>query len=158
MAFALQAGTSFAVGVQQPVRLTLAQSTESSQACCTSAYPAPHTGGIRASRLVGATVRNVLGERLGTIHDAIIDPNGTVLYAVVAVNGVFGSYDNKYFPVPWPALRRSGDYYVLNIDAAGLRGAPSFDRDQWPDTASEAWTTSVYRYYNQRPPSLEASR
>jgi sporulation protein YlmC with PRC-barrel domain len=127
-------------------------------------YPAHAYGSHRApqtrtSKIIGGDVRDVLGERVGDIEDLVIDPSRRqLLYAIISVHGVLGNYDSRYFPVPWPALRPSVDYYVLNIDAARLKAAPSFERDKWPEMTSEPWNASVYEYYNQRLVSKDAAR
>jgi len=163
MAFACAGGTAFAHtdATGERTQDVSAQKTLTVLAQVAPVGPAtrhaiPRT---RASSIAGADVRTVLGERLGTIEDLVVDPaRGHVLYAVMSVHGVLGDYTDRYFPVPWTALHASGDYYVLNIDAARLKEAPSFDAARWPELTSQPWQMSVYQYYNQRPLLNDAPR
>jgi sporulation protein YlmC with PRC-barrel domain len=118
------------------------------------------TAPMRASRIVGMDLRNVLGEPVGNIHEVVIDPyRAQVLFAVVSVHGVLGNYDDRYFPVPWTVLRPSGNYFVITTEAAAhLKNGPTFERGRWPDLTSDQWIGSVYEFYNQRPPERQAAR
>jgi len=44
--------------------------------------------GYRASKLVGAVVKNESGERIGKIEDMIVSPDGKVTMAVIEVGGL----------------------------------------------------------------------
>jgi hypothetical protein len=46
--------------------------------------------GYRVSKVVGSTVVNELGDKVGTIDDLIITPNDKVPYAVLSVGGFLG--------------------------------------------------------------------
>ncbi len=112
---------------------------------------------LRASKIIGARVRNSQGENLGDIKDVVLDTEaGQIVYAVVSFGGFLGVGD-KLFAVPWKTLRQeggdseSGDY-VLNVDKEMLKNAPGFDEDTWPDMANRSWQDDVYRYYDNLVP------
>ena len=46
--------------------------------------------GYRASKLIGATVYNDKGAKIGKVGDLIIKPDGTVSYAIIDVGGFLG--------------------------------------------------------------------
>ncbi|HYD80471.1 MAG TPA: PRC-barrel domain-containing protein [Paucimonas sp.] len=106
----------------------------------------------RASKLIGTDVVDAQGRKIGDIQDIVLDrTRGQVAYAVVSFGGTLG-VGSKYFAIPWQALRPDAeDKLVLNVDREKLRNAPGFDKDRWPDMASEQWNTETARYYNQRP-------
>jgi sporulation protein YlmC with PRC-barrel domain len=112
---------------------------------------------FRASKLIGADVENPQGEDLGDIKDVVFDAQGDIRYAVLAFGGFLG-LGEKYFAVPWAALKpeagqKPGDTerYVLNIDKERLKSAPGFDRDKWPNMADRSWGEQVYAFYGVTP-------
>jgi len=106
----------------------------------------------RASKIIGANVMDAQGKKVGDIKDVVLDQSrGQIAYAVVSFGGLMG-VGSKYFAVPWKSLQTSAENnYVLNVDKDTLKRAPGFDKNHWPDMASEQWNTDVYRHYNQTP-------
>jgi sporulation protein YlmC with PRC-barrel domain len=114
----------------------------------------------RATKLIGADVENSQGENLGDITDVVLDRTGRIEYAVLSFGGFLG-LGEKYFAVPWAALRaeagqRPGDRerYILNMDKERLKNAPGFDKNNWPDMADRSWAAQIYAFYGV-PPSWE---
>jgi hypothetical protein len=80
-----------------------------------------------------------------------------VRYAVLAFGGFLGMGE-KYFAVPWEALKpapgqQPGDRekYVLDIDQERLKNAPGFDKNNWPNMADRSWGEQVHAYYGVTP-------
>src|ERR1043165_1367051 len=108
---------------------------------------------LSSSTLSGDSVRNAAGDNLGTVDDIMIDiPSGKVAYAVLSFGGVLGM-GNKLFAVPWSVLEVDEDEkcFVLDVDKETLKGAPGFDKNNWPDMADTAWGTEIFRHYNATP-------
>src|SRR3954469_2263283 len=108
---------------------------------------------LAASTLAGDTVRNGVGDDLGTVDELMIDiPSGKIAYAVLSFGGVLGM-GNKLFAVPWSALTVDEDEkcFIMNVDRSVLENAPGFDKDNWPDMANDAWGSEVSRYYGTTP-------
>jgi sporulation protein YlmC with PRC-barrel domain len=110
----------------------------------------------RASQLIGATVSNAQGEKLGQIEDVVIDPvDADVAYAVLSFGGFLGMGE-KYFAIPWNALTINTDaegeldYLVLGVDKDTLQNAPGFDKSNWPNMASLRWGEEIHAYYGQQ--------
>lgn len=108
---------------------------------------------VRASQLIGMTVRSAEGKDLGTVSDIVLDAeDGRVRYAAVSYGGFLGLGD-KLFAVPWQAFEcrrnQDGDGYllVLNASEATIKNAQGFDQDQWPNFADRQFTRSLDRYY-----------
>jgi sporulation protein YlmC with PRC-barrel domain len=107
-----------------------------------------------ATALVGDRVRNSAGENLGKIEDLVIDPDsGTLRYAVLSLDGVFGNGD-RLLAIPWSLMSVSPlrDNLLLNIDKLRLERAPAFGREHWPDVNDPAWQRSLHDYYGAAPP------
>jgi sporulation protein YlmC with PRC-barrel domain len=104
---------------------------------------------LAASTLTGNSVRNSVGDDLGTIDEIMIHiPSGRVAYAVLSFGGILG-IGSKLFAVPWSALQVDEDKkcFVLDADKKTLESAPGFDKDNWPDMTDTAWGSEIYAYY-----------
>ena len=106
-------------------------------------------GVVSASKIIGEAVENRQQEKLGKIHELVIDAKeGRVAYAVLSFGGFLGM-GNKLFAMPWNAFEFSSteNKLILNVDKQKLEMAPGFDRDaKWPDFADRTWGTSIYKY------------
>jgi hypothetical protein len=108
---------------------------------------------IASDKVEGTAVYNRQGERLGDVHNLMVDKySGQVAYAVMSFGGFLG-IGESYHPLPWKVLdydTRMGGY-VVDLDKDKLRAAPSFTRDQTPDWSNRDWDTRVHDYYGVRP-------
>lgn len=106
----------------------------------------------RASKLIGATVKNATGDELGKIEDFVVDPvSGHTRYAVLSFGGFLGVGD-KWFAIPWHALnlqRESTDkfHFVLHVNKERMKNAPGFDKNNWPDVGDPKWASDVDTYF-----------
>jgi sporulation protein YlmC with PRC-barrel domain len=123
--------------------------------CTTVAFAAPNMADnlYRGSKLIGADVENAQGESLGDIKDIVFNSRGQIEYAVLAFGGFMGRGE-KYFAVPWAALKQAigqkpadRDHYVLSIDKERLKNAPGFDKNNWPNMADRSWAEQIYAFY-----------
>jgi sporulation protein YlmC with PRC-barrel domain len=109
---------------------------------------------VRASEIIGTSVKNKAEEELGSINDLVIDPvDGQIAYAAVSMGGFLGVGD-KLFAVPWDAIecRKVEDDHVavLDVDKKALENARGFDEANWPDMANERWRAENDRPYTGR--------
>jgi sporulation protein YlmC with PRC-barrel domain len=108
---------------------------------------------LSASTLIGNSVRNTDGEKLGEIKDIMLDTEtGRIAYAVLGFGGFLGLGD-KLFAVPWSALRLhdTEHAFVLGVNKEQLERAPGFDKEKWPDFADRTWGASIYEHYDVTP-------
>jgi sporulation protein YlmC with PRC-barrel domain len=108
---------------------------------------------FRASALTGLDVRNMQGEKLGSVNDLVIDIRGGKLeYAAVSVGGIFG-FGDKLFAVPFGELKFDHDmdemFFVLDISKEKLQAAPGFDQSNWPNFADPHWSEQIDKYYHE---------
>lgn len=104
---------------------------------------------VTASSLEGESVLDAHGNDFAEIEEVVLDvASGRIAHAVLAVGGFLG-IGEKYFPVPWRALRLDADRkrFVLDMDKDKLAAAPSFDEDHWPSMADEQWIAELHRFY-----------
>ena len=80
------------------------------------------------TRVEGTAVYNRQGERLGTVHNFMVDKStGQVAYAVMSFGGFLGMGES-YHPLPWRVLNydtRQGGF-VIDLDRSRLEEAPSY--------------------------------
>lgn len=66
--------------------------------------PTGHTTAIRASEVIGTSVRAKSGENIGTVQDVVLDKTSSrIMFAVVSIGGVTTT-SGSYHPVPWSVL------------------------------------------------------
>ena len=94
---------------------------------------------LTASTLKGDKVTNSKGEDLGKVEEIMLElKTGRVAYVVLSFGRVHWMPNNKLFAVPWEALSISfhDKKFILNVPKATLSNAPSFHKDNPPDTAN----------------------
>ena len=102
-----------------------------------------------ADTLIGDDVYNHSDEELGDIKEIMLDMRtGQIAYAVLSFGGIMGMGD-KLFAVPWDSLTLDtvNKRFLLDVDKEQLKNAPGFDKDNWPDMASEAWNEQLNQFY-----------
>lgn len=116
--------------------------------------PAPTT--LSAREALGAKVRDLVGEPLGTVEDLVIDPaTGKVTYAILGFGGLLG-VGEKLYPVPLAQLHwRPGDAcFVLQhhgLTREQLKQAPHVSRDRWRlDLVDHARAADFHSFYTWR--------
>jgi len=62
--------------------------------------PAAGTVGIKASKLVGATVKNAAGDKIGEIHELLLSNDGKTQGVVIDVGGFLGMGEHTVL-LPW---------------------------------------------------------
>jgi sporulation protein YlmC with PRC-barrel domain len=106
----------------------------------------------KSSTLIGATVKNQQGEKLGKIRDLVIDLNSErVAYAVLGSPGMFFSAE-KLQAVPLRALQpdATGTSLILNASKENLASSPGFDKANWPEVGTAVWGAEPFWKENQR--------
>ncbi len=103
--------------------------------------------------VIGSKVINQQNEDLGKIEDIVIDADaGRIAYAVLSFGGFLGLGD-KYFAIPWEALRfnLSDKHALLNVDKKLLENAPGFSKENWPNMADATWGNQIFTHYGYKP-------
>lgn len=109
---------------------------------------------FRASDLADLEVRNSQGDKIGSVHDLVIDvETGKVRYVAVAYGG-FAGLGDKLFAIPLKQFKVQKDtdndvyYFATDLSEEKLKNAPGFDEKNWPAMASQTqWTQQVDKYY-----------
>lgn len=95
----------------------------------------------KGSSLIGATVKNQQGEKLGRIHDLVIDFNSDRVAYVVLASEVGLLSAGKLHAVPLRAFQpdAEGKSLILNADKAKLDRSDGFAKDNWPAVTTATW-------------------
>ncbi|HEV7606226.1 MAG TPA: PRC-barrel domain-containing protein [Steroidobacteraceae bacterium] len=109
-----------------------------------------HTEVIRAKKVIGTSVKNSAGEKIGQIEDIVLDKlSNNIVYAVVGFGGFLG-VNEKFHPVPWSALDyvESEDSYVVPFTKEELKAAPADSLDKLTKSdGAAAYSLSAKAYY-----------
>lgn len=85
---------------------------------------------IAAAKVIGTTVYNGEGEKLGTIDSLMLNKfNGRVAYAVMSFGGFLG-IGERYHPLPWDVLTfdEAKRGYNIDLQRERLASAPNYTR------------------------------
>src|SRR6202035_2842659 len=111
---------------------------------------------ISADKVVGASVYNREGEKLGSVYTLMLNKlNGRVAYAVMSFGGFLG-IGESYHPLPWKMLKydvRQGGY-VVDLDRRRLEEAPSYSTSDLPNWSDRAYFHRIDDYYGVPPYSF----
>ncbi len=103
---------------------------------------------IASDKVEGTAVYNSAGEKLGTVHNFMVDKlSGKVEYAVMSFGGFLG-IGESYHPLPWNVLTYDTDQngYLVNLSKEMLEKGPTYKRGQEP-RFDRAYSSSLYGYY-----------
>lgn len=111
-----------APGAPSPPTAAAPPSTGADEAAVEAGRLRKTHGGWRSSRIVGATVYNDGDERIGTISDLIVTPDGRISEAVLSVGGFLG-IGAKLVGVPYDRLRFDARSLEQTANVAGAPAA-----------------------------------
>ena len=104
---------------------------------------------ISSDKVEGTAVFNRQDQRLGSVHNFMVDKvTGQVAYAIMSFGGFLGMGE-KYHPLPWRVLTyetRLGGY-VIDLDRGQLEGAPAYDAAYYPNWKDRSYGNRIDDYY-----------
>ncbi len=110
---------------------------------------------FRASKIIGAEVKDQQGKEVGKIKDLLVDSQDSrvIMFAVLDPSRSLEFGHDRLIAIPFTALSRSGRgrVYTLSVTRDQLAKAPSFNEDHWPNLSDRSWSAEVYQYYGQSP-------
>jgi sporulation protein YlmC with PRC-barrel domain len=114
------------------------------------AQSAASSDAISAKKVLGTSVRDTSGEKIGHVEDIILDKlSNNIVFAVVGFGGFLGMGE-KYHPIPWSSLKydeREGGYLVpFSRDV--LEQAPADSIEALVAGNAVAYRDRAYEYYH----------
>ena len=110
-----------------------------------------HTSAIRAKKVIGTSVKDTAGNKIGVIEDVVLDKeSNNIMFAVVGFGGFLGIAE-KYHPIPWSALEfnEDEDAYVVNYTKEQLQSAPTASIDELARGDGQMFRDRSYAYYKE---------
>jgi hypothetical protein len=81
-------------------------------------------------QIIGKTVYNEAGEKVGRVDDLIVTPDNAVSFAIVGVGGFIG-VKRHHVAVPIGQLApQSGDFVLAGATKAAIKALPAFDYEE----------------------------
>ena len=116
-------------------------------------HQAGHTNAIQASRVIGTSVYNTAGEKIGTIEDVMLEKSSNgIMFAVIGFGGFLG-IGEKYHAVPWSLLdyekHRGG--YVVPFAKEQLEAAPAYSINDLTGEDGKSARDASFAYYKVEP-------
>jgi sporulation protein YlmC with PRC-barrel domain len=110
---------------------------------------AESTDAICAKKVIGTSVRDANGDKIGQVEDIVLDKySNNIVFAIVGFGGFLGMGE-KYHPIPWSSLKydeREGAY-VVNFSRQVLEAAPADSIDALVAGNAVAYRDRAYDYY-----------
>jgi len=105
---------------------------------------------IRAKTVIGTSVKDAGGDKIGHIEDIVLDKlSNNIVFAIVGFGGFLGMGE-KYHPIPWSSLKydeREGGY-VVPFSRDMLEAAPADSIDALVAGNAVAYRDRAYDYYH----------
>lgn len=110
-------------------------------------------GAVKASDVIGMTVKNYQDEKLGKVNDLAVDVESGRIVQVILSTGGFAGIGDTLTAVPPGALHHDVAQKVLHLDAdkEKLKGAPGFENSKWAECCDSNHLSTVYTYYGEEP-------
>jgi sporulation protein YlmC with PRC-barrel domain len=112
-----------------------------------------HTTAIRAKKVLGTTVYDWAGKKIGSVEDVVLDKtSNNIMFAVLGFGGLMGMGE-KYCPMPWSKLEYSEQMngYTVDVNEAQLKAAPQDSIDLLTRGDGTAYREKAFKYYEARP-------
>lgn len=103
---------------------------------------------IASDKIEGTAVYGADGDRLGSVHNFMVDKqSGRVEYAVLSFGGFLG-IGEEYHPLPWDQLSydTAKGGYVVSLTRDQLQDAPRYRAGEEP-AYSRSYGQQVHGYY-----------
>ena len=104
---------------------------------------------IRAKTVIGTSVKDTTGDKIGHIEDIVLDKlSNNIVFAIVGFGGFLGMGE-KYHPIPWSSLKydESEGSYIVSFSKEQLKAAPADSIDALVANNAMAYRDRTYDYY-----------
>lgn len=107
--------------------------------------------GLRVSEMMGKTIHNPQGEKLGKLNDVVIDAQqGKVAYGILSLRGA--SERGDCAAVPWSAFQFTDRPGVIRLDTTRETLASiAFPRDNFPNLADPQYSRQLFDRFHVTP-------
>jgi sporulation protein YlmC with PRC-barrel domain len=107
----------------------------------------------KVSTILKSEVLNGANEKIASVSDLILSPDGKIRYAILGVGGVVG-IGTKYTAIPWNRLqvKHPQGKWALNLDMTRdrLNQAPMIQDEHYRELADPQWLTRVREFFGDK--------
>lgn len=113
----------------------------------------------KVSDVIGMTVQNDQGQKLGKVKDLALDVESGRIVQVIISSGGFLGMGSTLTEVPPGALHCNPGQKVLQLDISQdkFTAAPKFYASKWDEATQSNQVVEVYGYYDQQPYFVDRS-
>jgi sporulation protein YlmC with PRC-barrel domain len=107
----------------------------------------------RSTSIIGKTVDDFQGRKLGKVRDVAVDmENGRVVEVIVAQESIWGG-EKRVEAVPPDVLTatRSGRIVYSGLNKKELSAAPAVELSRWNDAVAQPRIEAAYQYFGETP-------
>jgi sporulation protein YlmC with PRC-barrel domain len=108
-----------------------------------------HTSAIRATTVIGTSVHDASGKKIGEVEDVMLDKlSNNIQFAVLSFGGFLGLAE-KYHPVPWSSLKfdKAKNSYVVDFTKEQLEAAPAGSIEELTRDDGQNFRDRAFDYY-----------
>ncbi len=108
-----------------------------------------HSTAIRAKKVIGTSVRDTQGNKIGQVEDIVLDKlSNSILFAIVGFGGIL-RMGEKYHPIPWAVLNydEEADAYVVPYSEDELKSAPANTLEELTANDGVPYRDQSYAFY-----------
>jgi len=113
----------------------------------------------KVSALLKTDVLNRANERIASVSDLILLPDGKIRYAILGVGGVVG-IGTKYTAIPWNRLevKHTQGKWAANLDMTRdrLDQAPMLQDDNYRELADPQWVARIREFFGDQGASADS--
>jgi sporulation protein YlmC with PRC-barrel domain len=108
---------------------------------------------VKSTDLIGMTVNNYQGEKIGTVEELVVDLRYGRLIQVILSTGSYSGSDGMMTAVSPETLHHDADNKILQLDTnkEKLKMAPTFEPGTWNQGAQSNRVAELYVYYGEHP-------
>ena len=102
---------------------------------------------------IGTDIKDATGEKVGQVEDMVISPEGNVEFIVVSYDGILGTtLADKLAAVPYNQCGwdEADNCVTLSFTKDRLEQAPTFDKNNVPETSADYYSESTSYYTGSR--------
>lgn len=101
-----------------------------------------------ATESIGKDVKNNALEKLGTVNDMTLSPDGAIKHLIVGFGGLLGMGESLVaVPYHLCGWNEAEQCVIVNVTEEQLKNAPKIDKEEIPSASDTAYFDTVNNYY-----------
>jgi len=108
---------------------------------------------VKSTDIIGMTVNNYQGEKIGKVEELVVDLEKGRIVQVILSTGAYSGMAGMMTAVGPRTLHHDADNKILQLDASRekLKMAPTFEPETWNEGTQSNRVAELYVYYGDNP-------